>query len=98
MLGVWAVVMVALIIMLVQFKVAPLSMAAVKTNAHAAVGLASCCLAFVQPFMAFLRPAPDSGKRWIFNWAHRTVHHRTIGLSNPSSSKLYLTLSCWIQV
>ena len=71
MLMVWIIVMAALVIMFVKFKANPLKLEVVKVNAHAAVGLASCCLAFIQPFMAFLRPGPGSEKRWLFNWSHR---------------------------
>ena len=30
-------------------------------------------LAFIQPFMAMVRPSPLSSKRYIFNWAHLLV-------------------------
>ena len=88
MLLVWIIVMAALVIMLVKFKVNPLKLEAVKVNAHAAVGMASCCLAFVQPFMAFLRPGPDSGKRWLFNWTHRLVGESAFVLAVAA---IYLT-------
>ena len=30
-------------------------------------------LAFIQPFMAAIRPLPSSPKRYLFNWAHFLV-------------------------
>ena len=48
MLLVWVIIMAALILMLVQFGVNPLKLERVKDDAHAAVGMASCCLAFIQ--------------------------------------------------
>ncbi|XP_008544958.1 putative ferric-chelate reductase 1 homolog [Microplitis demolitor] len=37
---------------------------------HASLGLATTVLAFVQPFMAALRPHPGTPRRPLFNWAH----------------------------
>ena len=48
MILVWTIFMTAIILMFVQFGVNPLKLDAVKRNAHAAVGMASCCLAFIQ--------------------------------------------------
>ena len=48
MMLVWTIFMAAIILMFVQFGVNPLKLDAVKRNAHAAVGMASRCLAFIQ--------------------------------------------------
>ncbi|XP_074113613.1 putative ferric-chelate reductase 1 homolog [Cotesia typhae] len=37
---------------------------------HASLGLATTILAFVQPFMAALRPHPGTPRRPLFNWSH----------------------------
>ncbi|XP_012137396.1 putative ferric-chelate reductase 1 homolog isoform X2 [Megachile rotundata] len=37
---------------------------------HASLGLATTILAFVQPFMAAMRPHPGAPRRPLFNWAH----------------------------
>ncbi|XP_017875392.1 putative ferric-chelate reductase 1 homolog [Ceratina calcarata] len=37
---------------------------------HASLGLATTILAFVQPFMAVMRPHPGAPRRPLFNWAH----------------------------
>ncbi|XP_031550577.1 ferric-chelate reductase 1-like isoform X2 [Actinia tenebrosa] len=42
-------------------------------GAHPYTGIITFGLALIQPIMAFFRPHPDEAKRYIFNWAHRTV-------------------------
>uniref|UniRef100_A0A8C2H6B7 Ferric-chelate reductase 1a n=1 Tax=Cyprinus carpio TaxID=7962 RepID=A0A8C2H6B7_CYPCA len=37
---------------------------------HPYLGCTVMILAFCQPIMAAFRPAPDSSRRWIFNWLH----------------------------
>ncbi|XP_076289953.1 putative ferric-chelate reductase 1 homolog [Lasioglossum baleicum] len=37
---------------------------------HASLGLATTILAFIQPFMAAMRPHPGAPRRPLFNWAH----------------------------
>ncbi|XP_072276922.1 putative ferric-chelate reductase 1 [Pyxicephalus adspersus] len=37
---------------------------------HATIGCIVMGLAFIQPFIAFFRPSPESSKRIIFNWFH----------------------------
>ncbi|XP_031831549.1 putative ferric-chelate reductase 1 homolog isoform X2 [Nomia melanderi] len=39
-------------------------------NIHASLGLATTILAFLQPFMAAIRPPPGAPRRPIFNWVH----------------------------
>ena len=41
-----------------------------KQNPHALIGLVSIMMMFVQPFMGFLRPSPNSKKRIVFNHVH----------------------------
>lgn len=40
---------------------------------HPLIGCITIGLAFIQPLMAFMRPAPSSPNRKIFNWVHRCV-------------------------
>jgi len=40
---------------------------------HPLIGCITTGLAFIQPFMAFVRPLPSSPNRVVFNWAHRCV-------------------------
>uniref|UniRef100_A0A3Q3GSV8 Ferric chelate reductase 1 n=1 Tax=Labrus bergylta TaxID=56723 RepID=A0A3Q3GSV8_9LABR len=37
---------------------------------HLYLGLSVLALSLIQPLMAAVRPPPDSGRRYIFNWAH----------------------------
>uniref|UniRef100_A0A671PNY9 Putative ferric-chelate reductase 1 n=1 Tax=Sinocyclocheilus anshuiensis TaxID=1608454 RepID=A0A671PNY9_9TELE len=41
-----------------------------EAGAHPYLGCTVMILAFCQPIMAAFRPAPDSSRRWIFNWLH----------------------------
>ncbi len=77
----WALSLASLILMWYEKGIEPLSWESVQNNGHAAVGMAAFVLAFIQPFMAFLRPHPDSSKRWIFNIAHQSVGLSAILLS-----------------
>lgn len=40
-------------------------------STHAIIGCIVMGLTFIQPFVAFFRPSPQSSKRFIFNWSHR---------------------------
>uniref|UniRef100_A0A8C2D5Q8 Ferric-chelate reductase 1a n=1 Tax=Cyprinus carpio TaxID=7962 RepID=A0A8C2D5Q8_CYPCA len=40
------------------------------SGVHPYLGCTVMILAFCQPIMAAFRPAPDSSRRWIFNWLH----------------------------
>ncbi|KAL6734729.1 hypothetical protein Aduo_005237 [Ancylostoma duodenale] len=40
---------------------------------HAITGIIATVLAVLQPFLALLRPSPNSEHRYIFNWAHWLV-------------------------
>ncbi|XP_065343218.1 putative ferric-chelate reductase 1 homolog [Cloeon dipterum] len=42
-------------------------------NPHAILGCITTGLAFIQPFMAALRPAPNTPRRPLFNWLHWLV-------------------------
>ncbi|XP_059484956.1 putative ferric-chelate reductase 1 homolog [Neocloeon triangulifer] len=42
-------------------------------NPHAILGCITTGLAFIQPFMAALRPAPNAPRRPLFNWCHWLV-------------------------
>ncbi|XP_034935155.1 putative ferric-chelate reductase 1 homolog [Chelonus insularis] len=41
-----------------------------RETLHASVGLATTILVFIQPFMAALRPHPNTPRRPLFNWTH----------------------------
>uniref|UniRef100_A0A0C9QEG1 CG8399_2 protein n=1 Tax=Fopius arisanus TaxID=64838 RepID=A0A0C9QEG1_9HYME len=41
-----------------------------SATVHAALGVATTVLAFIQPFMAAMRPHPGTPRRPLFNWAH----------------------------
>uniref|UniRef100_A0A8C1XR04 Ferric-chelate reductase 1a n=1 Tax=Cyprinus carpio TaxID=7962 RepID=A0A8C1XR04_CYPCA len=41
-----------------------------RAGVHPYLGCTVMILAFCQPIMAAFRPAPDSSRRWIFNWLH----------------------------
>ncbi|KAK2901115.1 hypothetical protein Q8A67_009230 [Cirrhinus molitorella] len=41
-----------------------------RAGVHPYFGCTVMVLAFCQPIMAAFRPAPDSSRRWIFNWLH----------------------------
>uniref|UniRef100_A0A8C1SAV5 Ferric-chelate reductase 1a n=1 Tax=Cyprinus carpio TaxID=7962 RepID=A0A8C1SAV5_CYPCA len=41
-----------------------------RAGAHPYLGCTVMILTFCQPIMAAFRPAPDSSRRWIFNWLH----------------------------
>ncbi|XP_073705971.1 putative ferric-chelate reductase 1 isoform X2 [Garra rufa] len=41
-----------------------------RAGVHPYFGCTVMILAFCQPIMAAFRPAPDSSRRWIFNWFH----------------------------
>lgn len=47
----------------------------ISENPHPLIGCITTGLAFIQPFMAAMRPLPSSPKRYIFNWAHLFVGH-----------------------
>ncbi|RDD38018.1 Ferric-chelate reductase 1 [Trichoplax sp. H2] len=53
-----------------------------STNAgnHAYTGTATVVLSLIQPIMALFRCHPGEDKRWIFNYAHRTVGLLAVGL------------------
>jgi cytochrome b561 len=44
-----------------------------STNTHSVLGLIVGILCFMQPIMAFVRPAPETKNRFWFNWAHWLV-------------------------
>ena len=69
----------------------PLGLERIKTNAHSLIGLISSILAFIQPFMAFIRPSPESHKRWLFNASHFLVGTTAFFLVIP-----FTNLSNWI--
>lgn len=39
-------------------------------------------LAFIQPFMAALRPDPTARRRYVFNWAHSVVGYTAHALAS----------------
>ncbi|XP_027005373.2 putative ferric-chelate reductase 1 isoform X1 [Tachysurus fulvidraco] len=41
-----------------------------RAGSHPYFGCTVMALAVIQPIMALLRPAPDSSRRYIFNWLH----------------------------
>nr|CAH0100345.1 unnamed protein product [Daphnia galeata] len=45
----------------------------VSENPHPLIGCITTVLAFIQPFMALMRPGPNAPNRYIFNWAHMLV-------------------------
>ena len=81
MASTWALSLASLILMWVEKGIEPLTWENVERNGHAAVGMAAFVLAFIQPFMAFFRPHPNTSKRPIFNVAHLSVGMSAILLS-----------------
>ena len=69
----WLSTIIAIIIIFIDRKTDPLKLESIQENAHSVIGLICAILAFIQPFMAFARPGPDSPKRWIFNISHFLV-------------------------
>ena len=61
------------VLIFVEKGVKPLAIERIKTNAHSIIGLFASILVFIQPFMAFMRPSPESPKRKIFNFSHNFV-------------------------
>jgi len=63
-----------------------------STNPHAIIGCFATGLTFIQPFMAAFRPAPDSPKRFIFNWSHWLVGNvaHTLACQLPFRSFHYI--------
>ncbi|XP_057375535.1 putative ferric-chelate reductase 1 homolog [Daphnia carinata] len=45
----------------------------ISENPHPLIGCITTVLAFIQPFMALMRPLPNAPNRYIFNWAHMLV-------------------------
>lgn len=45
-------------------------------------------LAFIQPFMALVRPLPNAPNRYIFNWAHMLVGYSAHILASKLSVQL----------
>ncbi|KAI9554365.1 hypothetical protein GHT06_019637 [Daphnia sinensis] len=45
----------------------------IAENPHPLIGCITTVLAFIQPFMALMRPLPNAPNRYIFNWAHMLV-------------------------
>ena len=83
-------------VMIVEYKFAPLNKVSLSINAHAAVGMTSICLAFIQPFMAMLRCHPGTKYRPVFNYAHFTVGISAFALALTA---IYLaTLESFTQV
>ena len=66
----WILTMLALVTIFIDKKTDPLQRSSIKINAHGFVGLIASILTFVQPFMAFIRPGPNSSKRKLFNISH----------------------------
>ena len=72
----------AVILVMVEAKLDPLSLSSLRLNAHPVVGLLCVLLAILQPIMAALRPHPGAERRPLFNWAHWGVGNSsyTLGL------------------
>ena len=60
----------AVILVLIEVQVEPLSVSSLQLNAHPVIGLICVILAIIQPFMAACRPHPGTTSRPLFNWAH----------------------------
>ena len=71
MAAAWALTLLALVAVVVELggwtSLAP------SKNPHAVIGAVCVALCFVQPVMAFFRPHPDAGRRYLFNCAHWVV-------------------------
>ena len=81
MTATWLLTIIAVILIFIEKKTEPLKISSIKTNAHGLVGLIASILAFIQPFMAFFRPGPNSSKRKIFNYSHLSVGKAAMILS-----------------
>jgi hypothetical protein len=55
----WLLSVISIIVILCERGLEPLDIDRVKENPHAAIGLTSFLLAFIQPFMAFFRLESD---------------------------------------
>ena len=66
MICTWTLTVAGFVIIFVQIQ----DWYSETSNPHAIIGCVTTGLAFIQPFMAALRPTPDSPKRPIFNWSH----------------------------
>ena len=71
----------AVILVMVEAKLDPLSLSSLRLNAHPVVGLLCVLLAILQPIMAALRPHPGAERRPLFNWAHWGVGNSSYTLS-----------------
>ena len=81
MTATWLLTIIAVILIFIEKKTEPLKISSIKTNAHGLVGLIASILAFIQPFMAFLRPGPNSSTRKNFNYSHLSVGKAAMILS-----------------
>ncbi|EFX80339.1 hypothetical protein DAPPUDRAFT_224638 [Daphnia pulex] len=71
MVLVWTLTVIAFIIIFVD--VDGWVSESVSENPHPLIGCITTVLAFIQPFMALMRPMPNAPNRYIFNWAHMLV-------------------------
>lgn len=53
-------------------------------NPHPILGILTLVGAIAQPIMAFFRPHPGEGKRWLFNIAHLSVGWSTFALAEAT--------------
>jgi len=87
----WSLTVISFVIIFVEldgWTTVPLS-----TNPHAIIGCFATGLAFIQPFMAAFRPAPDSPKRFIFNWSHWLVGNIAHTLACKPSFQSFIELN-----
>ncbi len=73
MITTWLLTIVGVVLIFIEKKTVPLEINSINRNPHGLVGLITAILAFIQPFLAFLRPDPNSSKRWIFNYGHFSI-------------------------
>lgn len=87
----WILTIIAVIVIFIEKKTDPLQPSQILTNPHGLIGLISSILAFIQPFMAFFRPGPNSRKRSLFNYSHFTV-----GMTSMLLAMTAIILTNWL--
>ena len=73
MVGTVVLTVAAVVVIVVEVGVQPLSAVQLSTNGHPVIGLICVVLAIIQPIMAAFRPHPGDSGRKLFNWAHWSV-------------------------
>lgn len=69
MLMTWTLTVVGFVLIFVEIG----GWVSESSQNHALLGSLTTLLCFIQPFMAALRPHPNTSRRPLFNWAHWLV-------------------------